>query len=460
MLFNSVEFIFIFLPASFGLYAVVCRWAAPWRKAFLLVASAVFYAQTGIGFAAYLCFAVVLNYFLAGLLDRQSGGRRESCLVVSLLANVGILAVAKYHGFFIDNVNCVFSTDWQVLKIVAPIGISFFTFSFVAYAVDLYRREIGMMGVVDYALYVVYFPKLLMGPIVGPGEFSRQLMVQQRICAADVAHGFQLFVFGLFKKAVIADALVPVVAYGFDPEAWHSSVGTALAMLSYTFEIYFDFSGYTDMAMGVSKLFGIGLPANFDSPYHALSVRDFWKRWHLTLTGFLTKYIYFPLGGSRCGTVRTYANILIVFLVSGLWHGANWTFVLWGILHGLLMVRDRIMERADRRVPIWIRWCIMFGVTNVLWALFRSADIGCFVGMMRNLLRFTFGLDPQLTGAATGILPLWALLLLSFGICLWPTNNARRRFQPTALNALLTAVLAIWSVCSLGNGNSFVYFNF
>ncbi len=461
MLFNSYGFIFAFLPLALVACHGARRWGAVWWKRALLAASVLFYAFAGWSFLAYLAVSVAVSYALASAVSRAEGRRRKALLVLSLVLNVGALAFAKYSGFFVANVNRLFQTDWKALHVIVPLGISFFTFSQVAFVVGAYRRELLRVGFWDYALYVFYFPKLLMGPITEPSAFFGQLKGRRETDWSRLADGWRLFAIGLFKKTVFADAFARTVAYGFGPaSAELSTIDTAVVALAYTFEIYFDFSGYTDMAIGVSRMLGLDLPVNFDSPYKALSIRDFWKRWHLSLTRFLTKYVYFPLGGSRCGPVRTAVNVLLVFLVSGIWHGANWTFVLWGVLHGALMVRDREMERIDAKIPRLVRWAATFAVTNLLWLLFRSADFAQFRVMLGNLASLRLTLDPVLTHTVTEPVPLWLLLPLAFAVCVGLPNSTRAVARPGWRTALLSAGAALAGICSLGNGSSFVYFNF
>lgn len=461
MLFNSHEFIFLFLPVVLAGHWWIVRFRADWKAPFLLLASVAFYAFAGWGFLAYLAASVSVTYALALGVSRASGRMRKGLCALSLALSVGALAVAKYNGFFVENVNRLFQTDWRALNLIVPLGISFFTFSQVAFVVGVFRREPLRVGFWDYALYVLYFPKLLMGPITEPSAFYAQLRGRGKTDWRQLSSGLQLLAFGLFKKTFFADAFARVVSYGFGSASYElSSLDTAVVALSYTFEIYFDFSGYTDMAVGVSRMLGIELPPNFDSPYKALSIRDFWKRWHLSLTGFLTRYVYFPLGGSRCGTARTMANVMIVFLVSGIWHGASWTFVLWGALHGALMVRDRLMERFDEKVPRLVRWGVTFALTNLLWLLFRSSDLAQFKVMLGNLREFRFTLDPVLTYAVEYPCPLWLLLSLAFAVCVALPNTTRHAFRPGWRTVLLTVAALLVGVCSLGNASSFVYFNF
>ena len=258
-----------------------------------------------------------------------------------------------------------------------PLGISFFTFQQIAYIVAIYKKELSDLSIIDYLAYILYFPKILMGPLVDPVDFITQINSQEtkKVDWNNVASGIKVFSFGLFKKVMIADVFSKAVSWGF--ARWESATALDLLLVSlfYTFEIYFDFSGYCDMAVGTSLILNINLPNNFDSPYKALSIRDFWKRWHISLTKFFTKYIYIPLGGSQKGKILTYVNTLIVFGISGLWHGANWTFILWGILHGLLMIFDRVFEKSEEKIFEPVRWIVTFATVNLLWLLFRSDTI-------------------------------------------------------------------------------------
>ena len=461
MLFNSFSFLFLFLPLALVAYYGVVRFGNRMGNLLLLAASVCFYAFAGWSFLLYLGVSVVASYALAVGVSRSSEKTRTLLFALSLTLSVGALAVAKYSGFFVENVNRLFHTDCRMLNLVAPLGISFFTFSQVSFVVGAFRGEIPKVGFLDYALYIFYFPKLLMGPITDPQDFCAQLQRIRGIDWEKLASGLQQLAVGLFKKAFFADSLARVVAYGFGSASdGLSSLDTIIVMLAYTFEIYFDFSGYSDMAIGISRMFGIDLPPNFDSPYKAVSIRDFWRRWHISLTRFLTRYVYFPLGGSRHGTARTLVNIMAVFAVSGIWHGANWTFVIWGVLHGLLMVRERLMADFDERLPRILRCATTFIAVNVLWLMFRSADLAQFRTMLRNLRSLTFSLDPMLPLAVVNPAPLWLLLALAFGVCVFLPNATRHALKPRWADVLMTVALLIAGVSAFENASSFVYFNF
>lgn len=339
------------------------------------------------------------------------------------------------------------------------------------------------ISVFDYLVYILFFPKLVMGPLMEPEDFISQLndTAKKKVNWENIACGIKIFSFGLFKKMVLADTFASAVAWGFADIEAATSMDWLLVMLFYTFEIYFDFSGYSDMATGGSLMLNIHLPANFDSPYKALSIRDFWKRWHMSLTAFLTKYIYIPLGGSKKGKIRTYINTMIVFLVSGIWHGANWTFILWGLLHGLLSVTDRMFEKTQKRLMEAVRWAGTFLTVNVLWLLFRSDSIPQWktilyqiltlqdLSVSRDLIKI-FELPERkffrdifhMSVLESEVRGFWMLLFLclSLGVCLIPENNYRKLFKNNAVWMLVVAGAFVWGFLCLGSESVFVYFGF
>ena len=346
----------------------------------------------------------------------------------------------------------------------------------------VYNKEIEKISVLDYLAYILYFPKILMGPLMDPVDFSSQINDQslKRVDWDNIACGVKIFSLGLFKKVMLADVFAKGVSWGFSNFDSATSMDWILVTLFYTFEIYFDFSGYSDMAVGASQMLNITLPINFDSPYKALSIRDFWKRWHISLTKFFTKYIYIPLGGSRKGKLLTYVNTTIVFLISGLWHGANWTFILWGMLHGFFTIFDRLFEKVQEKVFEPVRWFLTFCTVNVLWLLFRADSIGQWKTIIKQIIFmhntsisegliecFTlqesqFLIDTLHLANATLIRGLWLLIYVIAGlaICLVPKNNYRnvKKFSP--LTMVIAAVAFTWGFICLSSESVFVYFNF
>ena len=292
-----------------------------------------FYAWGRKEMVMYLLGSLLVNYFFANIINKGKILYKAS-LAVPVLVNVVVLMYFKYLNFGIHNLNRIFESNIETRNIIVPIGISFFTFQQIAYLVAVRRHEIDV-NIIDYASYILFFPKLLMGPLMEPADFINQLNdpTRKKIQLGNIAIGLKLLSVGLVKKAIFADTYSQAVSWGKNHLDGLTGADCFLIMIFYAFEIYFDFSGYSDMATGIAQMLNFELPINFDSPYKALSIKDFWKRWHISLTKFFTKYIYIPLGGSQKGKLFTYLNVMIVFFVSGMWHGARWTFILWGILH-------------------------------------------------------------------------------------------------------------------------------
>ena len=400
-----------------------------------------------------------------------------------VLINILSLLYFKYTNFLILNINSVFSSDFKLRELILPVGISFYTFQQIAYVVSLYKREIQKVYLVDYLLYILYFPKLLMGPLMEPSDFLNQINDKElkKIDWDNLACGIQIFCFGLFKKMMVADIFSKAVSWGYSNMETTTSMDWVLIMLFYTFEIYFDFSGYSDMAVRSSLMLNITLPINFDSPYKALSIRDFWKRWHISLTKFFTKYVYIPLGGSRKGKIFTYINTMLIFLISGIWHGANWTFILWGVLHGVFMVVDRMFETTESKIFEPVRWGSTFLIVNILWLLFRSDSVKQWGNILKTIGSFSN------TGISAGLLEqfllpeskflenifhlgfwtshirgFWMLLFIigAGGICLIPENNYNTMRKISWVSMILSVISFVWAFVCLSGESVFVYFNF
>ena len=478
MQYNSYLFILLFLPVFLLVYFIGNRISLKCGHWLIILSGLIFYYFAGIQSFIVLMISAVVNYALSVLIRKLHKGTK-ALLILTLILNVGLLLFYKYLGFVAANA----SSDSVLQDIVMPLGISFFTFQQIMYVVGVYRKEIDRTGLTDYAAYLMFFPKLIMGPMVEPVDLISQINDAERrkVNWDNIAIGLKLFSFGLFKKLILADTFTRGVTWGFENVKTATSADLILVMLFYTFEIYFDFSGYTDMATGVAKMMNIDLPMNFDSPYKATSIRDFWKRWHLSLTRFFTKYVYFPLGGNRKGKIRAYVNIMIVFLVSGVWHGANYTFILWGAIHGFLQVLERIFEKYYNKLSEVVRWIYTFAAVNVLWLLFRAESISQWATMLYRILTFqstaiSDGLIKSFVLPETSALfrvlhltPLdarirgFSLLLFTvaaFVICLIPENNYRTQSRRNAVNMVFAAVAFVWGFLSLSSESIFVYFNF
>lgn len=477
MQFNSYVFIFSFFPVFIVTYCIGNKINTKIGKYLLILFGLIFYYFAGIQSFAILLVDLFVNLSFAFLINRN---RKTSKVffVLSISANVLFLLFYKLIGFL-----SVSGMSFTEKNIIMPLGVSFFTFQQIMYLSGVYKNEIAGVDISDYLAYILFFPKLIMGPLAEPSDLISQINDPKlkKINMDNIAIGVKLLSFGLFKKMILADTFSKAVAWGFENLDYASSADLFLTMLFYTFEIYFDFSGYTDIAIGVSKIINIDLPMNFDSPYKAISVKDFWRRWHISLTKFFTKYIYYPLGGNRKGRIRTYVNIMIVFLISGLWHGANYTFILWGGVYGILQVIERLFEKQFNKLSETVKWIYTFGVVNVLWLLFRSDSIQQFKKIFYTIFTFrstsisdgmlkTFDLPEKLVifnvlhlqyfeHAIRGFSML-IFILSGFAICLIPENNYKNQKKLTIVNMVLASVALVWSILCLGEESIFVYFNF
>lgn len=482
MLFNSYIFILLFLPITLIVYYMLNHLEKSNLSLFLIVlASFIFYAYNNVKYVFVLGVSILLNWFICFLLRKS---KRKSLLVVGILLNVGSIFYFKYYNFFIENFNKLLSADFQLRNIVLPLGISFFTFQQISFLIDSYRGETRDYTFVEYAAFVSFFPQLVAGPIVLHNEIIPQFRdeAKRKFNHESFAYGIYAFSAGLFKKVLVADTFGKAVSWGWENIDAMTSLEIIIVMVSYTFQIYFDFSGYCDMAIGIGKMFNIDLPVNFDSPYKSYSILEFWKRWHMTLTRFLRNYIYFPLGGSRKGKIRTYINIMIVFLVSGIWHGANWTFVLWGMLHGIAQVLNRIFQKSWGKCNQVVRWIATFVFVNLMWLLFRAESIGQAVYLFKRMIIMdSFSISDRLMSCfrlkemellLRLVKPLsllsekingfymWGALGGALFVCLNFSNLYEKKFVPNIPKAVLTSVLLVWSIVSLGGISTFLYFNF
>jgi D-alanyl-lipoteichoic acid acyltransferase DltB (MBOAT superfamily) len=508
MQFNSFIFILCFLPLSLiGYFGLNSLGKKKFAQAFLLIMSLWFYGYFNASYLLIICGSITVNYLLSRLMysDRAAAtGFKRTILSVGILFNVALIFYFKYFDFFISNINAAFGSDFALRHIVLPLGISFFTFQQISFIADSYKGETGDYSFLEYALFVAYFPQLVAGPIVLHSELIPQFRDDKklRIDFDNLSKGIMLFSRGLAKKVLIADTFGTAVDWGFS----HANVFSGeealafyeiiIVMLSYTFQIYFDFSGYSDMATGLGSMFNFKIPMNFNSPYKALSVADFWKRWHMTLTRFLTQYIYIPLGGNRKGKVRTYLNIMVVFWVSGIWHGANWTFILWGMIHGLGQcfnkvtggINKRIMEIAGRSrlkglftgIIKIVQWAVTFAFVNVAWLLFRADSVSQWFNIVKRLsvhyyttrtellecfripkIRYLFELLHLDISETTELyFCLYVIMGGAFILCLGFKNNYERHYKKNVQSLLFTLVILLVCVLSLSRISTFLYFNF
>ena len=507
MLFNSYEFIFLFLPITLLAYIfLVHRNHRETAMAWLVVASLFFYGWWNPVYLALIIGSMLFNYITGTLLSNR---KDRLVLAVGISVNLGVLGYFKYANFFVDNLNALTGLDWNLQHIVLPLAISFFTFQQIAYLVDAYRKETKEYNFLHYALFVSFFPQLIAGPIVHHKEMLPQFMKEtgRRVEYKHLAVGLTIFFLGLFKKVVVADSLAPYSIEAFNAvaagevltffEAWKG-------VLAYTFQLYFDFSGYSDMAIGLAMMFGIRLPLNFNSPYQANSIIDFWQRWHMTLSRFLRDYLYIPLGGNRRGQPRRYMNLMITMLLGGLWHGAEWTFVLWGGLHGLYLVVNHAWRRLKQVLKIAYDHMFFSAVSRLLtffavaiaWVFFRAEDTAAAIIMLKSMFAYGgvvwpvearaqlgvlaevlssmglhFGYTSQFNGLANTAGMLALLLFVFFApnvqqlmsrhhVAINPPAASGLFWKATPAWGLLIGVIGLIAILSLGQMSEFLYFQF
>jgi len=469
MLFNSGEFA-VFLIVVLLLDMILRNRLQP-RYAFLLAASYFFYSCWNANYLLLLIFSTVLDFTLGRLIHlEQRKSLRKLYLLLSLSGNLGVLGVFKYGNFFIDNITetLPFLGDIPRLEVLLPVGISFYTFQTLSYTIDIYRRKLEPHdSFLGFALFVSFFPQLVAGPIVRASQFLPQLGKMPVITSADASHGFFLIARGLFKKVIIADYLaIHIVDQVFSAPGAYGSPTILIAVYAYAFQIYGDFSGYSDIAIGCGRLLGFKLPKNFDSPYVATDLRDFWRRWHISLSSWLRDYLYIPLGGSKRGQRATYINLTLTMLLGGLWHGAGWTFILWGLFHGVILAVTRMAQRAGAgscardpsKTGRVLRALANFQVVCLGWILFRSPDFETFVSMLAGL------------GGANG----WALdvepfvivvLLVAAATHMMPNrfnHNLALLWNKLPAPAMAAALIVLIGVCSFicAAARPFIYFQF
>ena len=486
MIFNSYIFILAFLPVTLLGYFCLNKKRTELGLYYLLLMSFIFVAFASKYYLFWLFFSICINFFIVKMFEKKEDSSKRSknmILFAGIFFNVGLLLYFKYSNFFIDSINNVFNLKFNEKNIILPLGISFYTFSQIAFLVDSYRKEITNVKFLDYALFISYFPKFGQGPIVLHEDLLYKFRDKTRkeVNWDNIAKGIQMFVRGLAKKVLLADRFGKAVDYCFANTGSMSRMDVVVLIISYSFQIYFDFSGYCDMANGVSIMFNMELPINFNSPYKALTITDFWKRWHISLTGFLRKYLYFPLGGNRKGKVRTYLNMIIVFTISGLWHGAGMNFVLWGFMHGVCQILHRITGKVFDKLFKPVQWIITFCFVSIAWLLFRSNAVYRWKHFMDRMifpqtiplqsdLAACFKIDGLRSIASAFKIPytdrgiyiacMVAFLVIGFVLCLVPENNQKREYYFNKKTFIMTFALFIICILSLSQVTSFLYFNF
>ncbi|MBQ9865116.1 MAG: MBOAT family protein [Bacteroidales bacterium] len=470
MIFSSHIFLLCFLPLFLVVYFVV---PPRGRNVVLLVGSVLFYAWGAPDFVLILLASTVANYYLVRVMHGARSRRAKRLLcAAALVLSLGLLAYFKYANFFVDNLNAFLSAlglgalPWA--KVLLPIGISFFTFQSVTYVVDTYRGvNEPMERLTDYVVYIIMFPQLIAGPIVRYTDIADQITARRRLRWEECLQGFYRFVIGLSKKVLVADVIGRTVDVVLGGDIAGMDMGTAwITIIAYTMQLYFDFSGYSDMAIGLGRIMGFKFPENFDNPYTSASISEFWRRWHITLGAFMRNYLYIPLGGNRKGRGRTYVNLWVVFLLSGLWHGASWNFVLWGAYHGCFLVLERLTG-IGRQHKGW-RVLPTFVMLLVGWAIFRIEDLPTCWLFIKRLFSFDLGgfaltEHPQYYVTLLVALAFAFLTLFPFGRKLerWVfyTNYGNLQHVVVWLVACLLFVFCLLALCTT-DFSPFIYFRF
>lgn len=486
MLFNSYEFILVFLPIVFFIYFGLNKAKlATIGKAWLVVSSLFFYGWWNPNYLILIVFSMIINYSIGSSLVsnkniEQKNKSQKTILVFGLIFNLSLLAYYKYTVFLILNLNAL-GFGLPVPQIILPLAISFFTFQQIAYLIDSYSHGTNEYDLLNYCLFVTFFPQLIAGPIVHHKEMMPQFLAKKNLVIKykNIAIGTLIFFVGLFKKVVLADQFSVWANNGHMAteslnffEAWVTS-------LSYTFQLYFDFSGYTDMAIGVSLLFNIKLPTNFNSPYKSYSIQDFWRSWHITLSRFLRDYIYIPMGGNKVTELRICFNLFITFLIGGIWHGASWMFIIWGCLHGIALIIHRLWQKLNISMPKAFSWFLTFNFVNIAWVFFRAEDINAAVRLIGGMFslsnivlpaKLETYLLPKLNGGiefgnwlsnVSGSSNTIALLIFGLTLTLFAPNSKQiiEKFKPN-LQTLLYTILLSFSFYMITKNQPFLYFDF
>lgn len=466
MVFSSTIFLCVYLPlVLLGYY--ICPKKG--RNLFLLIASLVFYAWGEPKYVFLMIFSILVNYIFGRLMDknRENKKRLKLMLVLSVVIDLGLLSVFKYTDFIITNVNAIFGSSFDLLKIALPIGISFYTFQAMSYTIDVYRNDVRVQkNLIDFGMYITMFPQLIAGPIVRYADVQDQL-AERSVTTADFSEGVMRFVVGLGKKVLLANQMGAVwseiYALGGDVSALMAWTGA----IAYTFQIYFDFSGYSDMAIGLGRMFGFKFPENFRYPYQSVSITDFWRRWHITLSTWFKEYLYIPLGGNRRGLARQALNLLIVWSLTGFWHGAGWNFVMWGLYYFVILFIEKLfLLKALDKLPKFFRHVYALLLIIIGWVIFASDDVSVLLPYLGSM----FGANGAIGGMDVYTLLTKAVLLII--CCIASTELPKKLFLSAAgamnekaaftLKSVLTiALLALSMILLIGDSyNPFLYFRF
>jgi alginate O-acetyltransferase complex protein AlgI len=465
MLFNSYEFICLYLPITLIIYFFLNkkRLIIPARL-WLVISSLFFYSYWNPKYLPLLLGTILFNFYVGKILSTCSYRLffKKSIFIFGICANVALLGYFKYTDFLLENFNFVFSYDVPPQNIILPLAISYFTFQQIAYLVDSYQGRTSEHNLLNYSLFVSFFPQLIMGPITHHKEIISQFgkPFKTRFNYNHIALGLFIFSIGFAKKILLADSLIGYGHAAFNEAQQLTMIEAWYAALSYTLAYYFDLSGYADMAIGLGKMFNINIPINFNSPYKARNFSDYWSRWHITLSRFLTWYVYVPLGGNKKGRYRSYINIMLTFLVSGIWHGAGWTFIVWGIMNGIFVVIAQVMKNMNLQLNYYLAWFLTFIGVIIARVLFVSNNISDAFYVTYTMFDLNALVVDNLPHANLYYQTPYLVVGLFIALFLKNSHDMAQNFKPNLKYAMYTSLLLIASLITLSENVEFLYFQF
>ncbi len=467
MLFSSLTFLIIFLPILLVIYYIS---KDKYRNIILFIFSLLFYAWGEPKYIFLMLLSIVINYFLAIFIDKfKSKNNKRIIMILAVIFNVSLLFVFKYLNFFITNINSLFNTNLGLLNITLPIGISFYTFQILSYVIDVYKKEVSVQkNIISLGTYIALFPQLIAGPIVRYSTIEDELN-NRKVTYDKFLSGVKRFIIGLSKKVIIANnmAMIADTIFNSPSVSEYNFLLILLATLSYTFQIYFDFSGYSDMAIGLGKMFGFEFLENFNYPYISKSITEFWRRWHISLSTWFRDYVYIPLGGNRCSKPRWIFNTFIVWLLTGLWHGDSWNFIIWGLyFFVILMIEKLFLHKLLDKLPKFINWIYSFILINFGWLIFRVENVNTLFKLIKNIFTFNKGnlyLEIAHNYYLIQYLPFLLLaFIFSMPIIKYLDNKITNNNLKSIISNIMLILLFVTCIIFLINNsyNPFIYFRF
>jgi D-alanyl-lipoteichoic acid acyltransferase DltB (MBOAT superfamily) len=466
MIFNSVAFL-IFFVIVFSTYWLIPSKKIKWQNLLLLVASYVFYGWWDWRFLSLIAFSTLLDY-VVGLQIQKSTSKKKMFLTISLISNLGLLCVFKYFNFFIDswvNLWSLFGYDMSVstLNIILPVGISFYTFQTMSYSIDIYRGELKpSKNFIEFATFVSFFPQLVAGPIERASNLLPQLAQERKMSLTRFKEGVFQILIGFFRKVVVADAIGAMIDGIYNSPDIHNSSSLVMALVLYSFQIYFDFSGYSDIAIGTAKILGFDFKRNFNLPYFSVSITEFWRKWHISLSTWLRDYLYIPLGGNKKGIRIQYRNLFITMLLGGLWHGSSWNFVIWGAIHGILLSLEKRFQLIPKKYTL-LKNIFIFSLVSLVWVFFRALSFDDSILIFTKLVKGPY-LSPYIGNISKLITLLYGLALaLAFDVYLFKKDIYLEAFGSklkTTNFVLISTFILINIILFYSSASNFIYFQF